>query len=170
MEDQLLEIASYTIPSLITGGIAYYFFNSHLKSLNAQRKIAILAERKKEALPIKLQAYERMLLFSERMNPVKMLVRIKPITTSADDYLQLILQSLEQEFEHNMVQQLYISDECWQVIITVKTAIIKKLKQVASESENAQDFREKIMVVYTSEIPVTDTAISFLKKEIKKLL
>jgi hypothetical protein len=170
MEDQLLQIVSYTIPSLVTGGVAYYFFNSYLKSLNAQRKMAILSERKKEALPIKLQAYERMLLFSERMNPVKMLVRIKPITTNTDDYLQLLLQSLEQEFEHNLVQQLYISDESWQVIITVKSAIIKKLKQVASESENAQEFREKTILLYTTEIPVTDTAISFLKKEIKNLL
>lgn len=170
MEDQLLQIVSYTIPSLVTGGVAYYFFNSHLKGLNAQRKMAILSERKKEALPIKLQAYERMLLFSERMNPVKMLVRIKPITTTTEDYLQLLLQSLEQEFEHNLVQQLYISDDSWHVIITVKTAIIKKLKLVASESKNAQDFREKTILLYTTEIPVTDTAISFLKKDIKNLL
>lgn len=170
MEDQIIEIFSYTIPSIITGGVAFYFFNSHLKSLNAQRKMALLAERKKESLPTKLQAYERMLLFSERMNPVKMLVRVKPLSESANDYLQLLLHSLEQEFEHNLVQQLYISDESWQVIITVKTAIIKKLKQLASESENAQEFREKTMLNYTTEVPVTDTAISFLKKEIKNLL
>ena len=170
MEDKILEIVSYTIPSLITGGIAYFFFNSYMKSTNAEKKLALLSARKKEALPIKLQAYERMLLFCDRMNPLKMLVRIKPISNTTEDYLQLIVKSLEQEFEHNLVQQIYLSDECWNVVITTKTAIINKLKLVASTSENAQDFREKMMLAYTNTLPATETAIAFLKNEVKKMM
>jgi len=68
------------------------------------------------------------------------------------------------------VQQLYISDECWNVIITSKSAIINKLKSVASTSENTQDFREKMMIVYQNTAPATDTAIAYLKKDIQKII
>jgi len=155
---------------LSIGIIAFYFFNLQVKSQNSQQKIDLFADRKKEALPIKLQAYERMLLFCERINPLKMLVRVKPASDSINDYLFVLLQNIEQEFEHNLVQQLYISDECWNVIITSKIAIINKLKQVASTSQNTQDFREKMMLVYQSKAPATETAIAFIKTEIKKII
>ncbi len=155
---------------LSIGIIAFYFFNLQVKSQNSQQKINLFADRKKEALPIKLQAYERMLLFCERINPLKMLVRVKPASDSINDYLFVLLQNIEQEFEHNLVQQLYISDECWNVIITSKIAIINKLKQVASTSQNTQDFREKMMLVYQSKAPATETAIAFIKTEIKKII
>ncbi len=155
---------------LLIGVIGFYFFKAQLKSQNGQHKVELFAERKKDALPIKLQAYERMLLFCERINPIKMLVRVKPKSDVVEDYLFLLLQNIEQEFEHNLVQQLYISDECWNVIITSKSAIINKLKQVASTSKNTQEFREKMMIAYQNTAPATDTAIAYLKKDIQKVI
>jgi hypothetical protein len=155
---------------VLLGIIGFYLLKLQVKTKNSQQKIDLFADRKKEALPIKLQAYERMLLFCERINPIKMLIRVKPKSDSVDDYLLLLLQNIEQEFEHNLVQQLYISYGCWNVIITSKTAIINKLKKVASTSENTQVFREKMMSSYQNETPATDTAIAFLKSEIKKFI
>lgn len=155
---------------LVIGMIAFYFFSSQLKSQNSQQKMHLFAERKKDALPIKLQAYERMLLFCERINPTKMLVRVKPTSNSVDEYLYVLLQNIEQEFEHNLVQQLYISNECWNVIIATKTAVINKLKHIAAKSENPKDFREKMMIVSQNNSPTTETAIAFIKKEIKNYI
>lgn len=155
---------------LIIGVIGFYFLKLDVKSKSSQQKVELFADRKKEALPIKLQAYERMLLFCERINPLKMLIRVKPKSDSVDDYLFLLLKNIEQEFEHNLVQQLYISDECWNVIITSKTATINKLKLVASTSKNTQAFREKMMIAYQNTSPATDTAIAYLKNEIKKFI
>ena len=170
MEDKIFEILTYTIPSIITGGVAYYFFNSHIKNENKARKLALLADKKKESLPIKLQAYERMLLFCERINPSKLLLRVKPIGTDVNSYLQLLNANIEQEFEHNMVQQIYISDDSWTAVLATKNAIINKLKQVAETSENANKFRENVIIEYSNTLPPTDTAISFIKNEVKKLL
>jgi hypothetical protein len=85
-------------------------------------------------------------------------------------YLHLLLKSIEQEFEHNLVQQIYISDECWNVIIASKAATIKKLQQVASNSENAQVFREKMMLEFQKSTPASETAIAFIKNEVKKIM
>ncbi len=98
------------------------------------------------------------------------MVRIKPIDTTTEGYLQLLLKSIEQEFEHNSVQQIYISEDCWKVLITAKSAIINKLKQVAASSTNAQELREKTMIEYQNAAPPTATAIAFIKSEVDKLI
>ena len=170
MEDKLLESIAYILPAVVTGFVAYYMFNGFIRQNNTEKKMELMAAKKKEALPIKLQAYERMLLFCERINPIKMLVRITPISENTNDYLQLLIANIEQEFEHNLVQQIYISDDAWTAIIATKRAIINKLQQVSETSNSANDLRENVLIDYSKTLPPTETAISFIKSEVKKLL
>ncbi|QVY66475.1 hypothetical protein [Polaribacter sp. Q13] len=170
MEERLIESVAYILPAAVTGLMAYYIFNRLIIKQNSDDKVALLSQRKKEALPIKLQAYERMLLFCERINPVKMLVRIKPITEDTQDYLQLLIANIDQEFEHNLVQQMYITDDTWTAVVATKNTIINKLRQVAETAKTANELREKVIVDYSKTLPPTDTAISFIKNEVKKLL
>ena len=79
MEDKLLESIAYILPATVTGFVAYYMFKGFLSQQNSEKKLELMAQKKKESLPIKLQAYERMLLFCERVNPVKMLVIVAEI-------------------------------------------------------------------------------------------
>ena len=170
MEDKLLESIAYILPAAVTGFVAYYMFNGFIRQQNAEKKLALMAQKKKESLPIKLQAYERMLLFCERINPVKILVRIQPISENTDAYLQLLIANIEQEFEHNLVQQIYISDDVWVAILASKRAIINKLKQTAETSKSANDLRENVLIDYSKMVPPNETAIAFIKNEVKKLL
>ena len=170
MEDKILEGLAYALPALVTGGVAYFIFSGFIKQGTQEKKFELLSQKRKDSLPIKLQAYERMLLFCERINPIKLLLRVKPIGERTEDYLQLLMASIEQEFEHNMVQQLYITDECWNVIIASKSAVLNTLKQVANTSSSAGDFRENVLLEYSKKAPQTDTAVAFLKNEVKKML
>lgn len=170
MDDKLTESLAYTLPAIVLGLIFWYVLKSFLAQQTQEKKYAILAEKKKESLPIQLQAYERMLLFCERINPIKMLVRIKPISENPNDYLQLLINNIEQEFEHNLVQQLYVSKETWMAIIAAKTAVSNKLKQVAETSNSANDLRENVLIDYSKTLPPTETAIDFIKSEVKQLL
>ncbi|MGJ8761659.1 MAG: hypothetical protein ACSHXA_14025 [Polaribacter sp.] len=170
MEDKLIESIAYILPAAVTGFVAYYIFNRLIIKLSSDEKIALLSQRKKEALPIKLQAYERMLLFCERINPVKMLVRIKPITEDTQDYLQLLIANIDQEFEHNLVQQMYITDDSWTAVVATKNTIINKLRQVAETAKTANELRENVIIDYPKTLPPTDTVIGIIKNEVKKLL
>lgn len=170
MEDKLIQGLAYALPALVTGGVAYYILSAFIKQDNNERKFQALVEKKKESLPIKLQAYERMLLFCERINPIKLLVRVHPIGDQTDAYLHLLIANIEQEFEHNLVQQLYISDDSWKSILAAKLAIIAKLRKVAEQSNNAKELREKVLLNYTKEENPTDTVVMYLKQEVKKLL
>lgn len=170
MEDKILESIAYILPAVVTGTVAYYMFNGFIKHQDSEKKLALLAQKKKESLPIKLQAYERMILFCERINPVKMLIRIKPLSENTQAYLQLLIASIEQEFEHNLVQQIYISTDSWTAIVASKSAIMNKLKLVAESSKSANELRETVLIDYSKNLPPTETAISFIKNEVKKLL
>jgi hypothetical protein len=170
MENKILESIAYILPAAVTGFVAYFMFKGFLTNKNAEKKLELLAEKKKESLPIKLQAYERLLLFCERINPVKILMRIKPISENTQDYLQLLIANIEQEFEHNLVQQIYVTTNTFTATLAAKNAVINKLKQVAENSISANDLRENVLIDYSKKLPPTETAIAIIKNEVKKLL
>ncbi|WP_343329882.1 hypothetical protein [Polaribacter staleyi] len=170
MEEKLIASIVYILPAAVTGLVSYYMFNKLIAQQKPKSRMEILAQKSKDTLPIKLQAYERMLLFCERINPIKILVRVKPISENTQDYLQLLIANVEQEFEHNLVQQIYISDDTWTVILAAKNTVINKLRQVAETSKSANELRENVIVYYSKTLPPTDTAVSFIKNEVKKLL
>lgn len=170
MEYKILESIGYILPAAITGLVTYCMFNGFVKQQNSEKSLELLAQKKRESLPIKLQAYERMLLFCERITPSKMLVRVKPLSDNTHEYLQLLIASLEQEFEHNLVQQIYISDDSWTAILATKNTIINKLKQLSETSNSANELRENVIIFYSKSLPPTDTAISFIKNDVKNLL
>ena len=65
---KLIELLSYTLPAVITGLVAYYFFDLHTKNEEGRRRFLLNKEAQKDALPIRLQAFERITLFLERIN------------------------------------------------------------------------------------------------------
>ena len=170
MEDKLFESIAYILPAAVTGFVAYYMFTGFLNQNNKEKQLDLISDKKKEALPIKLQAYERMLLFCDRISPIKLVVRVAPISNNTNDYLQLLIANIEQELEHNFVQQLYVSEQSWQAIIATKTAIIKNLQLIANESNSAQDFRENILIEYGKKSSVIETATAIIKSEVIKLI
>lgn len=170
MEDKILEGLAYALPALITGGVAYLILSRFIEQDNNEKKFNALVEKKRESLPIKLQAYERLLLFCERINPSKLLTRINPIGDNTNSYLQLLIANIEQEFEHNLVQQLYVSEDSWKAVLAAKLTIIAKFRKTAEESKTAKELRENILVDYSQNENPTQTSIAFLKQEVKKLI
>ncbi|MFD0991724.1 DUF7935 family protein [Tenacibaculum geojense] len=170
MEDKIIEGISYALPALVSGGVAYFMFSAFLQKDDNEKKFEALVAKKKESLPIKLQAYERLLLFCERISPSKLLLRVNPIGDNTDSYLHLLISNIEQEFEHNLVQQIYVSDDSWKAVVGSKLAIINKLRNVAENSENAKELRENVLIDYSQVESPTETAIAFIKQEVKKLI
>lgn len=172
IENNLIQLFFYLLPALIVGALAFYFFNVHTRNEEQRRRFLLQKENQKLAFPVRLQAYERMALFLERIAPGSLLLRITPYNDSKEDYTTLLAKTIEQEFEHNLAQQIYLSDECWNVIKASKNATINNLRRTAvnEDVKDVAEFRKKVIEsVLDSETP-SDTALAFLKKEIGKLL
>ena len=165
---KIIEIFAYTIPSLITGGVAYFLFDSYFKDQQNTRRWLLQKDNRKYTLPLRLQAYERMTLFMERINPSQLLVRITPISDDKNEYANYVIAQVEQEFEHNLAQQIYISDECWSIITTAKNATIQMIR-LASKSEKVADanqLREMILNDLLGKTAPSSAALAFMKNEV----
>jgi len=170
--DKIIELAFYTLPALITGGVAYYLFNSYFNDQQNTRRWLVQKENQKLGLPLRLQAYERLALFLERINPTKLLIRVAPLHQDKMAYQNLIIQHIEQEYEHNLTQQIYVSDECWLMILTAKNTVIQNIRKTALSVDitNADKLRETILSNQLEAASSTTIALDFLKNEVTTFL
>ncbi|WP_304196875.1 hypothetical protein [Flavobacterium alvei] len=168
---RIIELISYSLPTLIMAFVAYSFFELYTKNENAKRNYLLQKNTKPDTLSLRLQAYERMTLFLERINPSQLLVRVSPISENKIDYQNFVIAQIEQEFEHNLTQQIYISDECWSTITTAKNTTIQMIL-LATQSEKVSDanqLREAILNDLLAKQSPSSVALAFLKNEVSQL-
>jgi hypothetical protein len=168
---KIIELLSYTLPAIITGLVAYYFFNLHTKNEEGRRRYLLNKEAQKNALPIRLQAYERMTLYMERIGLTKLLIRITPISNDKNEYENLLITHIEQEFEHNLTQQIYMTDECWTIITTAKNATIQIIRKATMSERvtSADTLREIILNDLLEKQSPSNAALAYIKNEVGQL-
>lgn len=168
--DGIFQLFAYLLPALVTGAVAFYFFRLHTRNEEGRRRYLLHKESQKNALPIRLQAYERLALFLERISIPSLVVRVAPKSADKNDYENLLVRHIENEFEHNLSQQIYMSDECWNVIKAAKNATIQAIRKAGmSPSDSAEKLREDILSDTMDKPSPSATALSYVKKEIGEL-
>ncbi|GGH37635.1 hypothetical protein GCM10007423_30810 [Dyadobacter endophyticus] len=124
-------------------------------------------------LPLRLQAYERMSLFLERISPNNLLLRLAPAATSALELQQIALHEIREEYNHNVAQQLYISTQAWEQIVNAMNETVAVVNQAAAEvsaEAPASDLAKKIFShVIEKEIQPSTHALKVLKEEIRNV-
>jgi len=170
--DKIIEVLLYAVPSLITGGVAYYLFDSYFKDQQNTRRWLLQKDNQKEALPLRLQAYERLALLLERINPAKLLVRVSPTNNDKVAYQNLLIQHIEQEFEHNITQQVYVTDDLWTMLLTAKNTIVQNIRKTTLDESvtSADQLSEKILSNLLDGQSASSLALSFLKSEVGEIL
>lgn len=168
---RILDLFLFIIPSLITGLIAYYFFKEHTKNEDGRRRYLLQKDMQINTLPARLQAYERMSLFLERISPSKLLIRMAPTSDDKSDYETLLIQSIEQEYEHNLSQQIYVSDKCWSIVTTAKNTTIQLIRKASmlEKTDTANKLREVVLNEMMERRSPSDAALSFIKDEVSNL-
>jgi hypothetical protein len=168
---KIIEIIMYCLPALITAGLAYYFFKMFTDNEEKRRRYFLIKDLQKDILPLKLQAYERMTLFLERTNPVKLVLRVSPLNQDSFHYANLLVQTIENEYEHNLTQQIYVSNEAWQVINKAKNSVITNIRLASHQVQTADDLRQHILNdLATDKESITNVAILFIKNEVTLML
>jgi hypothetical protein len=168
--DDILQLFAYLLPTVVTGVVAFYFFRLHTKNEDGRRRFLLHKDSQKDTLPVRLQAYERMVLFLERITLNSLVVRIGPKSQDKSDYENLLIKNIENEFEHNLSQQIYMSDECWNIIKTAKNTTIQIIRSAAmSESDSADKLREDILNQTLDKQSPSSAALAYIKKEVSEL-
>ena len=168
---KILEILGYTLPSLVTGGVAYFLFDNYFRDQQNNRRWLLQKENKKELLPLRLQAYERLTLLMERIHPAQILLRNTPVNNDKKEYENFITNQIQQEFEHNLSQQIYVSGEYWSIIQTAKNATIQLIRLAAQNEkvQTAADLREFVVSSLVDKASPTYAALDLIKQEVGQM-
>lgn len=170
--DLVLQILAYTVPSIVLAIVVFVLVRKFMNEEDARRRYLLAKEAQKSILPIRFTAYERLVLFLERISPDSLLVRLHDNSLTALQYHASLLVDIRAEFEHNVAQQIYVSDEVWEVTRNAKESIIQMINACAAKvppEATAGQLAEVILTVYqTDENSATSLAISYLKHEIQR--
>jgi len=169
--DNIIELIFSIAPALVVGAIAYYFFKQHIENENSRRRFLLQKDLQKETFPLRLQAYERMALFLERIAPSKLLTRVNPTSSYKEDYESLLIATIEQEFEHNLSQQIYVSDQCWSITQAAKNATIQLIRKatINEKTDTANKLREVVLTELMDKPAPSKAALSFIKQEVSEM-
>ncbi|MNT84955.1 hypothetical protein D3C72_2250550 [compost metagenome] len=99
------------------------------------------------------------------------MIRISPISTDKNDYANFVIAQIDQEFEHNLAQQIYMTDECWTIITTAKNATIQMIRKAALSPDvnNADQVREALLNDLLEKQTPSNAALSYIKKEVSQM-
>ena len=170
----MLEILKYCIPAicvlLATWLVMYKFY----KSETEKRLWELKRLSQKEISPLRMRAYERLALLLERTTPEHMLVDLNLAEMTPLQVQAHLMHTIRQEFDHNLSQQIYVSDEVWNLIENAKQQTIAFVNSIAQQmpaESNALDYAKTLITAYRSngDTP-NDIALQALKNEAKTLL
>lgn len=173
MMQSIVELLKILIPAAAVLYGMYLTIQTFLQKQFEQKELDIKAKTIEITTPIRLQAYERMTLFLERITPANLLIRLGSPDIQAIDYQRILLQEIREEFNHNLAQQVYISHETWEKIRTAMNDVVALINTSASEispDATSINLSKKIFekVINENQQPTAE-ALKILKEEVQGL-
>jgi len=139
---------------------------TRLKLENERKK-----EREKVLIPLRLQAYERLVLFLERINPPNLLTREMQAGMTVGLLQSSVLKAIRIEYEHNMSQQLYVTEHSWEQVKTAKEKVVQLINTLSSNFKPEDDAiklaNEILTSGFDSKTDPIEKAMNAIKSEIK---
>ena len=170
----ILEIIKITVPALVVFFTVYYV----LKIFMEKDRERYAAEMRKEQIgsifPLKMQADESLAILCERISIPNLLLRVRRENMSADDLKLAMMMAIRQECEHNISQQVYISDKLWEIIVLSRdetNKVINALYSKYSGDVHCNAYSEALSRYwFGTEKRALDVAKLAIKKEISTFL
>ena len=169
-----LEILKYTLSGIIVFFVGWFFVRNYMKEAVNIKLIELKKASLAHTLPLRLQAYERVILFLERVNPSSMLLRLHISGMSAREMQNMVLSDIRAEYQHNISQQIYVSNTAWNVIKKMKEDTISMVNSAVNalpENASAVDLSKSILIHLANletDNPY-DIALSIVKRDIQQL-
>ncbi|MFT5885822.1 MAG: glutamine synthetase adenylyltransferase [Arcticibacterium sp.] len=171
---KMTDFLKIIIPCALLLAGMYLFAKSFLNKQIEQRKLELKSANSESILPTRLQAYERMTLFLERITPNYLLLRLYEQAVHVNDFQAILLKEIREEYYHNLAQQIYISPETWDEIKGAMNEMLTLVNQSAAElkaDDSAINLSKRIFdKVVNEERDPTQKALLMLKVEVQSLL
>ena len=168
----LIDFIKILVPASVVLYGVYLMVKAFIQRDIDQRKLEVRSRSIETVLPNRLQAYERMTLFLERMSPQNLLVRLNVASMPAREFHQVLLNEIRNEYNHNVSQQIYMSEAVWELVKSAKEDLIVTINDAAAQlgpEATSLELSKKIFEQsITKEVDPLAHALSELKKEIQQ--
>lgn len=171
--EQFVDLLKILLPAAVVLYAMYLTVKAFLNKDFEKRLVDIKVKNSEIVLPVRLQAYERMCLFLERISLHNLVIRSNEPDYSAGQFHQKLLHEIREEFSHNLSQQVYMSDQAWSMvknamdeIVAIINASAGQVPPQAKSIELARTIFDNLM--HKKEDPV-DKTLKFLKNEIRQV-
>ncbi len=163
-------ILRYTIPSVVVFITAWFLLKEFFQQENRRRHADLMSDRMRISMPLRLQAYERLVLFLERISPNNLIMRVYRPEWTAGELQKQLIKSIRDEYTHNLSQQLYISPRAWELINQAYEETMGQINSLASSLEEGASGTELSQKLLETDLEksATKTAMDFLKNEARK--
>ena len=172
--ENVYDILKITLPALIVLFTAWLMLRGLMKNDQDKRRQELVLQNTKTVTPIKLHAYERMVLFLERISLESLLVRVSTPDMTATQLHSSLLTTIRSEFEHNLAQQIYMSPQAWEVVRNARSNMIKiintEMERMPAGTPAMALSKQLLEKVMEMEKEPTRAAIDYLKSEIARVL
>ncbi len=169
----VIELLKIVLPSIFVFLAGYLAIERLLREETKRRKAELTQNNQKITIPVRLQAYERLVLFLERISPESLLIRVNQPNLTNKKLQSKLLQNIRAEWEHNLSQQLYVSHNAWELVKNAKANVIKLVNTCSDKlPPDAPSIKLTQMVLETMvelDTHPTNIAVEFLKKEVKNI-
>lgn len=174
METAIFDLLKMVLPAALVLYAVFMVVRTLLnKDFSEKMQLARL-EMAKSALPIRLQAYERLAIFLERISPSSLMPRLNAPGMKARELQQLMVASIREEFAHNLSQQVYVSEALWEQVRHGQEQLVEMINLAAAElPEEATSLelaQQLAALVMQQQQEPTAPALSMLRAEAKQFL
>jgi hypothetical protein len=161
------------VPALAVAFVVFTFIKNNNEKELTNLSIQLKQERQKFFLEPRADAYQRVVLLLERINPHSLIMRLHNTNKNALLLQTELLSNIRNEFDHNAAQQVFISNAAWGIVKKSKEETIKIINVAAQQLDknaSATDLSAKIFEIVgeLDELP-TEIAIKVIKEEFQKL-
>lgn len=168
-----MELLKYTIPALLVLAAAYFLLHRFFKNEAERRALELKKTNLQIVTPARMRAYERLALLIERINPNNMLINKLDESANCIEFQTSVLNDIRREFDHNLSQQIYVSEGLWEDIEDARENLIQLINAASTQckaEEPAAKLASIIIEVYnTPQDTALDAAMRTLKSEVKEL-
>lgn len=169
----LIDILKYSVAGIGVLYCAFYLFKPYIDKTQNLQILEFKKAVSTQTLPLRLQAYERLVLFVERVNPASMLIRLAGNGLSAAELHAVVINEIRNEFQHNVTQQIYVSARAWAVIKRVKEdtlSVVNSALQALPENSTGLDLG-KITLNHLGKLEENpyEIAINLIRQDLEDL-
>jgi hypothetical protein len=124
-------IGAVCIAVALGGALAFIFWRERRRAA-VEETTRPPREKPFNPVQLQMQAYERLILLTERIALPNLISRVNQPGISLKDMQMMLTHTIKQEFDHNITQQLYVTNEAWEAVRNLKDQNIHIINQVAS--------------------------------------